>query len=94
MTEVRPSIPGFDSSFLRYYVIVVAVLIGLSLVVTQGNTLSYLAILFASALRNRVFPWLGSGVLFYAVVFVGFLIEAVFITALVSLGMRFLKSGR
>lgn len=94
MIEDRPSATRIDSTLLRDYVMVVAVLVGLSLVITQGNTLSYLAVLFASALRNTVTPWLGDGALFYAVVCVGFLVEAAVVTVLVRLGMRLLNVGR
>lgn len=42
----------------------------------------YLAVLFASGLRNVFLAWLGSGVLFYAVAFVFLYLQAVAVTAI------------
>lgn len=93
MMENRPFTAKLGN-YVRDYILVVVALIGLSLVFTQGNILAYLPILFASGIRNTFFPWIGSGALFYVVVFVGFLIEGVVITAVVRLGARLLKAGR
>jgi hypothetical protein len=42
---------------------------------------AYLAVLFASGLRNVYFAWLGNGILFWTVALVGLYLQAVVVTA-------------
>lgn len=58
-----------------------AILLAGSLLISGGFVPTYLAVLFASGVRNAHFAWLGSGVLFYAVAFVFLYLEAVALTA-------------
>lgn len=82
MAETAAAHPRPSSEFLRDLAIVFAAIVLLSAVVSEGTVFSYLAILFASALRNMYFGWLGDGVLFYVVVGIGLFVEALVLTGL------------
>ncbi|WP_266080818.1 hypothetical protein [Haladaptatus caseinilyticus] len=79
-----------SKTFARDVVIIFVGLLALSWVISGGTTLTYLAFLFASALRNIYFGWIGSGPLFYVVVGIGLLVEALILTVLYRLARRIL----
>jgi uncharacterized membrane protein (DUF485 family) len=82
MAETVAAYPRPSSDFLRDLTIVFVAIVLLSAIVSEGTVFSYLAILFASALRNLYFGWLGDGVLFYVVVGIGLFVEALVLTGL------------
>lgn len=70
-------------------IVIFIIIAGLSIIVNNGTIFSYIAIVAASGLRNLYFGWLGSGVLFYLVVAVFLVIEALVLTGIHRIG-RFL----
>lgn len=61
---------------------ILAVLLAGSLLIPGGFVPGYLALLFASGVRNVYLAWLGSGVLFYVVAFFFLYLQAVVLTVL------------
>lgn len=61
--------------------IILGLLILASLFFSNGFIPSYLAILFASSIRNTIAGWSGTGLAFYAVVLFFLYLEAVVLTA-------------
>lgn len=61
--------------------VVLAVLLAGSLLIQARFLPAYLAVLFASGVRNVYVMWLGNGVLFWTVALVGLYLQAVAVTA-------------
>jgi general stress protein CsbA len=61
--------------------IVLGVLLVGSILVQASFLPTYLAVLFASGVRNVYVAWLGNGVLFWAVALLGLYAQAVVVTA-------------
>ncbi|WP_227355891.1 hypothetical protein [Haladaptatus salinisoli] len=89
--SVRTTTRGpISKSFVRDIAVIFVGLLVLSWVFSGGTVLTYLAVLFASALRNIYFGWIGSGLLFYVIAGIGLLAEAIVLAVLYRLARRVL----